>query len=184
MKYSVRSGDSWVQNKFIAKYEHGKGGKMVSTTAGEILQFAVRMEGCGERFYRDVASTSSVSKVNELFIRLASEEAEHKRIFESLLLKMDAFMSPESYPPEYLEYFYNYVDSKVIFKDENKMFWSETFDVLKALDFAIQMEFDSVVFYQEMKVFVPVEDNKKIESIIDEERRHFAQLSKVRKDLA
>jgi rubrerythrin len=156
---------------------------MVSTTAGEILQFAVRMEGIGERFYRDVASTSSVSKVNELFLRLASEEAAHKRTFERLLSKADTFMPPESYPAEYLEAFYNYIDNKVFFKDENKKTLSETFDVLKSLDFAIQMELDSVVFYQEMKTFVPVEDNKNIESIIDEEQRHFAQLIKVRKDL-
>jgi len=39
-----------------------------------------------------------------------------------------------------------------------------------------------VVFYKEMKIFVPVEDNKAIESIIDEEWRHFTQLSELKKN--
>jgi rubrerythrin len=156
---------------------------MVSITAGEILQFAVRMEDGGERFYRDVANISSASKIGELFFRLATEEAAHKQTFERLLSKADTFIPPESYLGEYLEYFYNYIDNKVFFKDENKMSLSETFDALKALEFAIQMELDSVVFYQEMKIFVPVEDNKKIESIINEEWRHFTQLSEAKKSL-
>lgn len=155
---------------------------MASITAGEILRFAVRMEKSGEKFYRDVASTSPSAKVNDLFLRLASEEAAHKKTFEGLVEKSDTYESSEGYPSEYLEYFYNYVDNKEFFNEENKASLTTAFDIRKALDFAIQMELDSVVFYKEMKIFVPVEDNKSIESIIDEEWRHFTLLSELKKN--
>ena len=155
---------------------------MVSITAGEILQFAIRMEENGERFYRQAANNSSEIRVNELFSHLASEEAVHKGSFEELFAKADMFVPPECYPGEYLAYFYNYIDSKVFFSNENKASMSGSFDVLKALDFAIQRELDSVLFYQELKIFVPLADNKTIDAIINEERRHFAQLSEVKKN--
>src|SRR6185369_17451901 len=115
----------------------------ISMTAGEILQFAMRMEENGERFYREAANNSSDSKVKELFNHLASEETVHNRSFEELFSKAEIFESPESYPGEYLAYFYNYIDNKVFFTDENKASLHESFDVLKAMDFAMQRELDS-----------------------------------------
>ncbi|NVN92360.1 MAG: ferritin family protein [Desulfuromonadales bacterium] len=153
-------------------------------TAGEILQFAMRMEENGERFYREAATNSSDSRAKELFNRLAAEETVHNRSFEDLFSKADVFEPPESYPGEYLAYFYNYIDNKVFFTQDNKASLPESFDVIKALDFAIQRELDSVLFYQELKAFVPVTDNHTIDAIIEEERRHFAQLCEEKKKLS
>jgi len=156
---------------------------MISITANEILQFAMRMEENGERFYREAANTTSDSRVKELFNHLAAEETAHKGSFEALFTKTDIVEAPESYPAEYLAYFYNYIDSKEFFSKENKASLSDTFDARKALDFAMQSELDSILFYQELKSFVPVADNKTIEAIIDEERKHFAQLAEAKKNL-
>jgi len=156
---------------------------MTSITAGEILQFAIRMEENGERFYREAAAMSSENRVKDLFSKLATEETVHKASFEGLLSKAGLFDPPESYPGEYLAYFYNYIDSKVFFTPENKASLSGTFDIINALDFAIQRELDAVLFYQELKPFVPVADNAAIDAIIEEERKHFAQLSAIKKNL-
>lgn len=156
---------------------------MISTTAFEILQFAMRLEDVGERFYLDVAKYSSDSKIIDLFNQLANAEAMHKKIFERFLSRADLFQYPESYSVEYLEYFYYYLDNKVFFTNEKKPPLSESFNILEAFDFAIQMELDSVMFYQELIQFVPVEDNKTIESIIAEERKHFIKLSEAKKNL-
>lgn len=156
----------------------------MNITAGEILQFAMRMEENGERFYREASTTASDSRVKELFSRLAAEETVHNRSFEELFSKADVFEPPETYPGEYLSYFYNYIDSKVFFTKENKASQPDTFDVIEALDFAIQRELDAVLFYQELKAFVPSTDNHTIDAIIDEERRHFAQLCEEKKKLA
>ena len=156
---------------------------MTSTTASEIMHAAIRIEVRGERFYREAADISKESQIKELFIRLAFEESEHKKIFEGLLSHVGSFEPPDCYPGEYLEYFYNYVDNKAFFTKDNKASLSETFDVLKALDFAIETEMDSILFYQELKAFVPVADDETIDAIIAEERKHFTQLSEVKKKL-
>jgi len=155
---------------------------MASITVGEILRFAVRMEKSGEKFYRDFAGASPSAKVNNLFLRLASEEAAHKKIFEGLAERADTYGASEGYPGEYLEYFYNYIDNKDFFKEGVETSLTKSLDTQSALDFALKMELDSVVFYREMKIFVPVEDNKTIESIINEEWRHFSQLSELKKN--
>jgi len=156
---------------------------MLSTTAGEILQFSIRLEDVGERFYLDVANHSSDIGIKDLFNQLAAQEAKHKRVFEKLLPRADEFQNPESYPLEYLEYFYYYLDSSVFFTNEKKTPLSESFNIQEAFDYAIQMELDSIMLYQDLKQFVPVEDNKIIESIIIEERGHFIKLSEAKKNL-
>lgn len=156
---------------------------MLSTTASEILQFSIRIEDVGESFYHDVAKHSSDSRIKDLFNLLAAQEAMHKRIFEKLLAKANDFQPPESYPAEYLEYFYYYLDNSVFFTSDKKTPLVETSDIRKAFDCAIQMELDSVMLYQELKQFVPVENNKVIDNIIEEERRHFIKLSEAKKSL-
>lgn len=155
---------------------------MISSAAGEIMKFAVRLEGIGERFYRDVVNHLLDGSIKDIFNQLANEEAMHKNIFEKLVSTAGTFKSTETYPVEYLEYFYNYLDNKVIFSNEAKSRLSESFDILDAFDIAIQMELDSVMFYQELKPFVPVEGNKTIEKIIVEERKHFIKLSEAKKE--
>jgi len=159
------------------------GGNMISTTASEILQFSIRLEDVGERFYLDVANHTSDNGIKNLFNLLASQEANHKKVFEKLLSRADEFQNPESYPLEYLEYFYYYLDRSVFFTDKTKIPMSEAFNVQEAFDHAIEMELDSIMLYQDLKQFVPVKDNKIIESIIIEEREHFMKLSEARKNL-
>jgi rubrerythrin len=157
---------------------------MISATASEILQFSIRLEDVGERFYHDVAGHALDNGVKDLFNQLATQEAMHKKVFERLLSKAEGFQSPESYPVEYLEYFYYYLDKHVFFTNDKKPSLSESFNIEEAFDQAIQMELDSVILYQELKQFVPVEDNKFIENIINEERGHFIKLSEAKKNLA
>ena len=53
--------------------------------------------------------------------------------------------------------------------------------VLLAIDFALQRELDSILYYQEMRAFVPERHFPTIDAIIAEERKHFAILSEARK---
>ena len=61
---------------------------------------------------------------------------------------------------------------------------SEFASVNDALDFAIQRELDSMLYYQEMKRFVDARQGSTVDLIIDEERKHFSILSKLRGDVA
>jgi len=149
--------------------------------ASDVLQFAVRMEENGGLFYRKAAELSDKSEAKKLFEYLASEEAEHKKTFEKFLSKVTLYEPTEDYPGEYLAYLHNYIDGKVFFTDEVSM--TKAIDVASALEFAIQREMDAILYYTELKAFVNGDDQKAIDSIIDEERKHFAQLSEIKKNL-
>jgi len=56
-------------------------------------------------------------------------------------------------------------------------------DTASAIDFAIQRELDSILYYQESKQFVHENQQKLIDDIINEERKHFAVLSDLKKSL-
>ena len=149
--------------------------------ASDVLQFAVRMEENGGLFYRKAAELSEKSEAKKLFQHLASEEAEHKKTFEKFLSQVTLYEPTEDYPGEYLAYLHNYIDGKVFFSDDTCAL--KSFDVASALDFAIQREMDAILYYTELKAFVSADDQKSIDAIIEEERKHFAQLSEIRKNI-
>ena len=92
--------------------------------------------------------------VKELFIRLAGEEINHKKTFEGMLAQLADYQPPETYNGEYLTYLKSYIDGKAIFKDHPKIpEMAKVRDRDAALDFAIQREADSILYYEEVKKF-------------------------------
>ena len=149
--------------------------------ASEILQFAIRIEENGEKFYRHAVRIAKDDDAKEIFSYLADEEIEHKKMFEDLHSKTEKYEPFESYPGEYFEYLRSYVD-KIIFTNEalDKEL-SRVSDTISALDFGIQRELDSILYFHEIKKFVPKIQHNLIDKIIDEERKHFSKLSELRK---
>lgn len=154
---------------------------MKSFSAGDIVQFAIRMEENGEAFYRDAAGYADDPEVVDLFKRLADEEVKHKKIFTDLFSRAQWIEPAESYPGEYFAYLRNYIDGKAVFSANSASELPGIHSTIAALDFAIQRELDSMLFYQELKAFVPEKDFGIIDAIIAEERQHFATLSGVKK---
>jgi rubrerythrin len=152
-------------------------------TASDVLQFAVRLEEDGGRFYREAAERSKNFAVRKLFNSLASDEAEHKKTFEGLLSKLTVIEPREDYPGEYMSYLRDYIDGKIFVEPDDKSAKSESGNVAKALGFAIGREMESIHYYQELKAFVTLEDHITLDKIIDEERKHFMQLSEAKKNL-
>lgn len=152
-------------------------------TTSDVLQFAVRMEENGGRFYREAADRSKNSEVKKLFDSLASDEAEHKKTFEEFLSKETLIEPREDYPGEYLSYLHDYIDGKIFVALDDKSAMSESSKVAATLDFAIQREMEAIHYYQELKSVVPVEDHPTLDKIINEERKHFKQLSEARKNI-
>lgn len=143
----------------------------------DVLQFAIRVEENGEAFYRETASMLADDDMKELFIRLAGEEINHKKTFEGMLAQLTDYQPPETYNGEYLTYLKSYIDGKAIFKDHPKIpEMAKVRDRDAALDFAIQREADSILFYEELKKFAGEKHAPVIDRIIAEERNHFVTL--------
>lgn len=90
-------------------------------TIHDVVNFAVRIEENGERFYREAAETVTDQSVKELFNRLAREEMGHKKTFEKVLSSLGTFRQPETYEGEYLIYLTAFIDGKAVFKDHPKI---------------------------------------------------------------
>ncbi len=149
----------------------------------DVVNFAIRIEENGERFYREAAEIITNQPVKELFERLAEEETVHRKTFERLLSGLGDYQPPETYEGEYLAYLKDFIDGKAVFKDHPKIpQLAKTSSIAGALDFAIQREVDSILYYQEIKKFVGTRHTEAIDRIIDEERMHFAFLSKSRRE--
>ena len=154
-------------------------------TTHDVVNFAIRIEENGERFYREAAEIVANQPVKELFERLANEETVHRKTFERLLSGLGDYRPPETYEGEYLAYLKDFIDGKAVFKDHPKIAQlAEASSIAGALDFAIQREMDSILYYQEIRMFVSARHSEAIDLIIDEERMHFALLSKLRREEA
>jgi len=168
-----------------ARCRHGKDikeGTMNIFTPSDIFQFAVRIEEDGEIFYHKAALMAEDAATRDIFNRLADEEIRHKRIFTDMLATIKQSSVPETYNGEYLSYLRNYIDGKVIFrKDLRNAALPEIKDTLSAIDFAMEREMDSILYYQEVKQFLAEKDRVEVDLIIEEERKHFAKLAEVKK---
>jgi len=145
----------------------------------EIFEFAIQIEENGEKFYRKVAQKIENQGLKKTFNFLADQEVKHKAVFKEMASELDKYEPPESYPGEYFTYLKSYAENLIFPKELEKDSLSAN-DITSALDFAIRRELDSILYYQDVKGFISKAFENKIEKIIEEERKHFIQLSEIK----
>lgn len=151
--------------------------------AKEIFNFAIRIEENGEKFYRFASSLVEDDETKKIFNYLADEEVKHKEIFTDLLSKITKDVDFENYSDEYFEYLKYYTDNVIFTEEQLEKQQKEVKDVLSAIKFAMQQELDSVLYYHEVEKFVSSKQKDLIEGIISEERKHYAKLAEMKKNL-
>jgi rubrerythrin len=150
--------------------------------ASDIVEVAVRIEENGANFYRFAGQIASHEEAKALFAHLAEAEVAHQRVFEGIFAQMEHADPPESYQGEYQAYLRNYVDNKIIFtKDVMDRELAAVKDTPSALDFAMQRELDSILYYHEIKNLLPAGQHPAVERIIAEERKHYSGLAEMKK---
>lgn len=156
----------------------------VHFSAKEILEMAVRIEENGLGFYKTASASTESAQIKELFDYLIIEEVKHVELFEAL---KDAVTQgvPTDYNDPYLAEESTYInalaDSNIFMKGEEgetkaKAIKSDG----EALDFAIQIEKDSILFYLELLNMVRDEDRPVVKNILSEERKHITKLTDLR----
>jgi len=149
--------------------------------ASEIMKFAIKIEEKGETFYKFAVGISQNEEVKKLFSFLADEEAKHKASFEQMQSQMEGYQPPEKFSGEYEGYMNSYLEN-IIFPKEN---WEDNLrdikDEKKAINFGIRIELDSILYYHEIKPFVPKQQLGAIDEIIEEERKHFLKLLDIKR---
>ena len=153
---------------------------MAQYNAGEVFQFAIKIEENGEKFYSKLAQSMDDPKARELFSFLAKEEVVHGNIFKDILERFADYSNPDQYPEEYFIYLKTLAENMIFNKDLDKEIERiKTKD--DALKFAMQQEWETILYYQELKTLVSDEDKEKIDKLIAEEREHFMKLTEHQK---
>jgi len=145
--------------------------------ASEVLKIAIQIEKNGLAFYTEVKNRSKYFPLQEVFGFLAKEEVKHEQTFKVLLEKIGDEASAESYPGENEMYLEAIAGENVFARgDAMKQLAQKAKNDKEAIDLAIGFEKDSVLFFGELKKFVPEADQTTVEQVIDEEREHLVKL--------
>lgn len=147
----------------------------------EIFRFAVQIEKNGELFYRTASRKSKDKAVRDLFLRLAADEVQHRKVFEEIVAGIGDYEPHETYPKEYYNYLKAYVANTIWEPGRQALAVSRLRGVTAALDFAIQRELESILYYVESKNFVPPDQHRGVDRVIAEERNHYRRLSELKK---
>jgi len=148
--------------------------------ASEVFEIAIKIEENGEAFYRKTANKGD-KQFKQIFEWLADEEVKHKATFEKMLSKVEDYKPAESYPGEYFAYMRSYADRLIFTPDKLEKEISKIADKNDAIEFAIQREIESILYYIEVKSLVPEGQRGEIDKIINEERRHYLKLVDLKK---
>ncbi len=150
----------------------------------EIIEIGIRIEKNGREFYQSLANSSQNEKVRESCGYLAEEERKHVEDFEKLLPSLERYIPPESYPGEYESYVKALAEEHVFTDDKvSKDMLRKASSDKEALQIAIGFEKDSILFFGEMRKFVPDKDQRIIEELIRQEREHLRKLSELKKEI-
>lgn len=141
-----------------------------------------RLKKNGQFFYWEIAKKFKNDKnIKDTFEFLADEEIEHQKTFEAMLNKLEDYQPPESYPGEYFAYLRAYANEHIFTSktQREEQLWAVKTKI-DALDLGITAEKDSILYYTEMKDFIPTYSQKDLEKITEEERNHFMKLMKLK----
>jgi rubrerythrin len=156
---------------------------MALLSASEVFQFAVNIEENGFAFYNTYADTLPSGTSKEMFSFLADEERKHIKVFSEMLGRIEDFKQTVNYPDEYFAYLHSYADNLIFKKGGLEREIASIKDERQAIAFGIRRELDSILYYQEIKSFVPGKDSHLIDQVIAEERKHFTKLSQFDKEM-
>jgi rubrerythrin len=153
----------------------------IHLNADEVFQMAEQIERNGAKFYQTAAGRTADASMRQLMEDLAAMEARHEKTFAAMRAELTeaertAAFDPEGEAAAYLRA----MASGHVFdlKDPTKnLTGKETLGDL--FHIAIGLEKDSIVFYLTMTDMVPKRFGKgKINSIINEEQKHIAILTR------
>ncbi len=141
----------------------------------ELLGVALKIEGSGYEFYITLANRSTKNK--ELFKKLAEQERDHMKTFEKIVAQSKEKSRLQSLNEEAVGYLKIFAETSIFPEIEQDV----PEDLEEALQVALDVEKDSVVFYEELAKYAPQKET--IQKIVEEEKRHFKDILKMIEDL-
>lgn len=151
----------------------------------EMIEIAIRTEENGQKFYITHAEKSEKENVKKLFTYLANEEAKHIEDFSKLYdIVKEAGETIFGDYEEFKAYMESFADSRFLtnFTAEAEKI-KDTTDNREIIEFAIDFEKETLLFYYGLLDFISEKGKKIIEDIIEQEKSHVKKLTSVRKTM-
>ncbi len=151
----------------------------------ELIRVAVQIERQGVDFYRQLAARVGPGEVQQLFLALAEEEEQHQADFNRLGQDLEITNPRDTYPGEYEDYVRSLVESH-IFSDlaALDLVLSTAITPWEALELAMRLEKDSVLFFDGFRQLVKREKQGILNQLIAQEHSHLSRLANLRRQRA
>ena len=151
----------------------------------ELVDMAIKDEETGAAFYNALAEATQSDKVKERCAAIAQQEVGHAKRFRAMLDELGGSTPREQYPGEYEAYVAELLQERAfttpaLAADKARSAGSDA----EAIEIAMRMEKDTLLFLQEIKKFVAQKNHPHVDEVIDEERDHLMDLGNLKRSLA
>ncbi|HLE10014.1 MAG: hypothetical protein A2504_00810 [Bdellovibrionales bacterium RIFOXYD12_FULL_39_22] len=153
----------------------------------DLLQMAhcfAEMEKGAAKYYQHMAEVNP--KLQDLFLKLATEESQHSKIFALLGSQLAQRQTEDlnNYKfPEYLKAILNKRLKRISFSKGDTTLTASS-NISEVFEFAYDAEEDAILLYLGLKEVVKDEESQKIlEKIIGEEMQHIAWLNETKREM-
>jgi rubrerythrin len=147
----------------------------------EILKIAAKVESQGQKLYAALESNTEDVKIKQIWNFLKQQETVHRQIFEDMLTNAGGLIVHEFGTDEYDAYMkaiaLEYIITLKMMEEKIKTKFSSD---LAAIDFALNMEKESVLVYTALKDYINEDKQHILEKIINEEKKHLVQLTNLK----
>ena len=141
----------------------------------EIIDIAIKIEKNGESYYREAIEKISNPSLKPALLFLADQEHEHIKWFERLKAEMKSTEGHQKVVEISAPMLQSLVGDQTFSLDDADL--SRLESVEKLIELAIEMERDTIIFYQMLQSFIEDYDTLKgLDEIIAEENRHIELL--------
>lgn len=151
---------------------------------GEFIEMAIRDEETGAAFYDALVKVTKNEDVKKGCLRMADQERMHADRFRRMLSEVGSEKPREEFAGQYEQYLDYLLTSRAFPTPEDAARKVADFKSdIDALRVAMQMEKDTLLFYDEIKALIPDTHRKYVADIILEERVHVSDIYALQKKL-
>lgn len=141
-------------------------------TISEILIIALKIEEYGKDFYKQYSEISGLEETKKTFMLLSKAEQIHYDKYKAILDSLKQKELKINYPGD-VSFYLKALAEESIFDESKKVEIALKIKSEKEiLEFALELEYNSIKFYEIMKRTIPLKDRKTVDNIINEEKEH------------
>ena len=149
--------------------------------AAEVIDMGIAKEKKRRDFYALTAKKFQQKDMKELFTQLKDWEGEHIKKFAEIRNSLEESEIMESYQGEFEAYIKSLVDDMQYKQVSAEKFSRYVKKPLDAISYGMGFEKDAILFFRELLSYMTPAHKEKVDSLIEEEKKHLVYLSELKR---